>query len=90
MRGLTFIGALSMLFLLSHSAVHAQVPKKSQDSVKAMEQAAVRMPDSTLKTTERVIQRGDSTAVPKPVERSSSIRTLERETHRMHRRMPER
>jgi hypothetical protein len=82
MRGLTFIGALNILFLLSHSAyrVQAQVPEKSQDSVKAMERAAVRMPDSTLKATERAVQRSDSTATPKPAERSSSIRTLGRET----------
>lgn len=80
MRGLTFIGALGIFFLLSHSAVDAQVPKKWQDSVKATDRAAVRMPDSTLKATERVIRQGDSTAAPKPAVRSSAIRTLGRET----------
>jgi hypothetical protein len=82
MSGLTFIGALSVLFLLSHSTcrVHAQVPKRHPDSVKAMERAAVRMPDSTLKATERAVQRSDPAAAPKPVERSSTIKTLGRET----------
>lgn len=82
MSGLNLIGAVSILFLLSCSVrpAHAQVPKVSPDSVKAMERAAVRMPDSTLKATERAIRKSDSTATPKPVERSSSVKTLGRET----------
>jgi hypothetical protein len=79
-RGFPSIGALSILFLLSHSAAHAQAPKKSQDSVKAMGRATVSMPDSTLKATEPAIRRSDSTAAPKQAERSSSIRTVGRET----------
>jgi hypothetical protein len=82
MRGLTFIGAVSILFLLSPSAnrVLAQIPTRSLDSAKAMERSAPRMPDSTLKTTDHGTQRSDSTAASKPVVRSSTIKTLGRET----------
>jgi hypothetical protein len=80
MRGLTFIGAVSILFLLPPSASRVLAQTRSLDSVKAMERAAPQIPDSTLKKKDHGTQRSDSTAASKPVVRSSTIRTLGRET----------
>ena len=48
--------------------------------MKAIQRAAERTTDSTLKAAEQVMPRSDSTTAQKTHERSSNVRTLERET----------
>jgi hypothetical protein len=82
MRVLPKIFALCFFLSVSHVAcqMYAQVPAKSRDSVKAVDRAAVQLPDSTKKAMERAMPHADSTGVKKSVERSSAAKTLGRET----------